>query len=327
MAFHDIIAIGGSAGAVDTLQRLCAAFPADLPASVFAVIHMGVQRNDLLAGLLDRSGPLHAVTAVHGAPIERGMIYVAPSDLHLLVVDDTIQLGRGPRENSTRPAIDPLFRSVALTYGPRVIGVVLTGFLNDGSAGLAAIKRCGGIAVVQNPSDAPADEMPINALRCCDVDYRAPTADIPALLARLTREPAGTAVPGPPDIALEVEIALGNALDTPSLESIAAPVALTCPGCGGVLSELHAKPPLRFRCQIGHGYTAEVLDREQADPTQEAILVALRIVQERVTLTERMAKDARASGRNYSASTLEQRLEELRRHADTLRQAALESKH
>ncbi|WP_428486846.1 chemotaxis protein CheB [Rhodopila sp.] len=324
---RDIIVIGGSTGAIEVLAEICANFPANLAAAVFVVVHVGSSGNDLLAGIVDRRGPLRAIMAVDEAPIERGTITVAPADHHLLVMTDQIRLGRGPRENMTRPAIDPLFRSAAISHGPQVIGVLLSGMLNDGSAGLAAIKRCGGVAVVQNPSDARADEMPLSALRACDVDYRARTVEFGGLLTRLAREPAGAAVPIPPDIALEVAIALGTALDTPAIRKIADPVALTCPACGGVLSELQSKPPLRFRCQTGHGFTAEILDQQQSGPTEQAIMVALRIVQERATLTERMAQEARAGGRNHSASMLEQRLEELRKHAEQLRQVAINARY
>lgn len=322
-ANHDIIVVGGSSGSIDALTALCAALPGDLPAAVFVVVHIGSNRGDLLTGILNRHGPLSAIAAEEGAPVRSGTITVAPADNHLMILDDSVRLGRGPRENMTRPAIDPLFRSAALSRGSRAIGVILSGMLNDGAAGLAAIKQCGGLAVVQNPAEARADEMPLSALRCCAVDYRAPAVELGSLLDRLTREPAGPAVPAPAEIALEVDIALGKSLDTPSIGKLAEPVAITCPACGGVLSELRAKPPLRFRCQTGHAFTAEVLDQEQTGPTEHAIMVALRIVQERATLTERMMDDARASGRNLSASILGQRLQELRQHAESLRQAAI----
>jgi len=164
-------------------------------------------------------------------------------------------LGRGPRENMVRPAIDPLFRSAALQYGPRVIGVVLSGFLSDGAAGLNAIKRCGGVAMVQDPSDAIVDEMPLRALETTTVDLCVPGAKIGDVLSDLCREPAGLTLPVPPEIRLEVEIAAGERIGSNSLSGIADPAALTCPACGGVLSALKIGHPLRFRCQVGHAYT------------------------------------------------------------------------
>ena len=323
MPTHDIVAIGGSTGSIQVLRRLCADLSANLPASVFIVVHVGAQGHDLLAQILDDSGPLRVTTAVDGDAIEWGRIYVAPADHHLILGHDLVRLGRGPRENMTRPAIDPLFRSAAAGYGPRVIGVVLSGELNDGSAGLAAIKQCGGLAVVQNPSDAAATDMPLSALRCCEVDHMAPAAGLGALLNSLVKEPAEPAHPVPPGVALETSIALGEASDSTRLRQIASPSTLSCPSCGGVLSEVHNAKPLRFRCQIGHAYTAECLDHEQLDPTHQALEVALRALETRATLVERMAEDARAQGRDRSAADFEDRAKDYRRNAETIRQALL----
>ena len=325
MASRDIIVIGGSLGAIDALRRICAGLPSDLPAAVLVVIHIGQQHWNPVSSL--RHCSLRVVAAEDGAPVERGMMYVAPPAHHLLVIDGAVRLGRGPRENMARPAIDPLFRSAAVRYGPRVIALVLTGMLNDGAAGLAAVKQCGGLTVVQNPADARADSMPLGALRASDVDYRASAAELGGLIAKLVQEPAGPPVPIPPEIGLEVEIALGRALDTPTLRKIGHPVALSCPSCGGVLSEIEAKPPLRFRCQVGHAFTADILEREQLGPVDEALRVALRIIEERATLADRMAEDARANGHLKSAPMFEARSKEIRGYAETIRHAILDPKH
>ena len=325
MATRDIIVLGGSTGAVDAMQRLCADLPADLDAAVFTVLHIGAGP-DLLAGLLDKAGPLPATTAEDGTAIERGKIYVAPADHHLILAGEIIRLGRGPRENLTRPAIDPLFRSAAISHGPRVIGVVLTGLLNDGAAGLAAVKQCGGVTIVQNPADAKAADMPLSALQSSDVDYRAPVSEIGGLLAKLSREQAGSPAGVPSDLELEVEIALGRASDTPTVMTFADPVALSCPSCGGVLSEMRAKPPLRFRCQVGHAFTAEVLDQQKEGSTDEALRVALRIIEERATLMDKMAADGRANGRHRSAVILETRSKEFRHYAEVIRKGLIDSR-
>src|SRR6185437_13078920 len=170
------------------------------------VIHVGALGNDLLAGLLDAQSAISVSTATDGDVLRRGHAYVAPADHHLLVVDDVLRLGRGPRENLARPAIDPLFRSVGVSYGPRAIAVVLTGMLNDGASGLADLKRCGGITVVQNPTDAVASEMPWGALQASDVDYRAPLADMAELLAHLSSQEAEPAPAVPEEIKLEIDI-------------------------------------------------------------------------------------------------------------------------
>ncbi len=234
-------------------------------------------------------------------------------------------LGRGPRENMVRPAIDPLFRSAAMAYGPRVIGVVLSGFLSDGAAGLAAIKRCGGLAVVQDPSDALADEMPRRALEASSVDFCIPGAQIGDVLAELAGEQVDLAGPVPPDIQLEVQIAAGERIDSEALSRIAEPVALTCPSCGGVLSSVKPEKPLRFRCQVGHAFAADVLAKEQEGRIDEAMRVALRIIEERVQLVQRMADDARARGHSAVAEMYHARAVEYRRQSEIIRQAVLQS--
>jgi len=325
MLSHDIVVIGGSTGSLPVLKQLCAGLPADLPASVSIVVHVGRHGQNLLADVLDDCGPLRVTTAEEGEPIERGRVYVAPGDHHLLLDDGVIRLGRGPRENMTRPAVDPLFRSAAAGYGPRVIGVVLSGQLNDGSAGLAAVKQCGGLAVVQSPSEAEANGMPSSALQCCDVDYEASSSELGALLARLVQQPAGPAVSIPPGIAMEAEFALGRTSDSPRLQQIADPSTISCPACGGVLSEMHDRHTLRFRCQIGHAYTAECLDQEQDGSAHEGLGIALRMLESRATLVERMAQEARAKGRDRIAAEYEERAVEYRRNVEAIWQVMLRS--
>jgi two-component system chemotaxis response regulator CheB len=321
---HDIIAIGGSLGAVDAVTRLCRDLPGNLDATIFIAIHVGAYGNDLLANIFASKSPLPVTTAIDGETIKRGHAYVAPADRHLLVVENVIRLGRGPRENMARPAIDPLFRSVAISFGPRVIGLVLTGMLNDGAAGLADVKRCGGIAIVQNPADAVAADMPLGALRASDVDYRAPLSDIASLLVKLRSEAAGAPMLIPEDIKSEVGIALGRRSDSEVLAKIAVPVPLSCPSCGGVLSEIK-RAPLRFRCQVGHGYTAEALASEKEGTVDEALRVALRIMEERVVLTEKLAREARLSGREAAASSYERTISENRAYAEILRRAVTQT--
>jgi two-component system chemotaxis response regulator CheB len=258
---------------------------------------------------------------VDGETLRLGHAYVAPADKHLLVIDNTVRLGRGPRENMARPAIDPLFRSVGVAFGSRTIAVVLTGMLNDGASGLADVKRCGGTTVVQNPADAFAPDMPLGALDANDIDYRAPLADMPALLIALAGQEAGPAVAIPDDIKSEVAIALGRRSDSDVIGKIARPVPMSCPACGGVLSEVERWPPLRFRCQVGHSYTAEALAMEKEGSVDEAIRIALRILEERSVLTRKMADDARRSGRAAAAASYEQRASESTVHAAKLRLA------
>lgn len=233
MARRNIIAIGGSLGAVEAVRALCADLPNDLDATLFVVIHVGASGNNLLAQIFDRDCPLAVHTAEEGEEVRPQTIYVAPADRHLLVIDDVIRLGRGPRENLSRPAIDPTFRSVAVNYGTRAIGVVLTGTLNDGAAGLADMKRCGAITVVQNPKDAEAPEMPLGALEASAIDYRAPLAEIPQLLKTLSLQEASAPAAIPDDIKLEVSIALGGVSDPKVIGQLGSSVPRRCPACGG----------------------------------------------------------------------------------------------
>ena len=316
-----VIAIGGSAGAIGAIKTLCDSLSPDIPAAVCIVIHVGARGRNLLADLFQKRCPIPIVTAVEGQRLEPGRAYVAAADNHLLVVDDMIRLGRGPRENLARPAIDPLLRSVGVSYGSKAIGVVLTGMLNDGAAGLADLKRCGGVTVVQNPIEAMEREMPLAALGASDVDYQTPIAELGALLKLLASEPRAPSPPPPEDVRLEVEIALGRPLGTGALNQLADPVALSCPACGGVLSQMKNAPPLRFRCQVGHGYTAEALADEQEDSVDEALRVALRIVEERAVLTQKMAQEAHSHGLRFSAASYERTSAQSRRHVETLREA------
>ncbi|WP_046865938.1 chemotaxis protein CheB [Microvirga massiliensis] len=323
MGNRDIIVIGGSSGATAPLKAILGALPEDLPAAVFIVLHIPARSIGILATVASAASRLPVHPATDGMQVERGNIYLAVPDHHMIVADGHIRLGRGPRENMARPAIDPLFRSAAIAYGPRVIGVLLSGLLNDGASGLEAIKRCGGIAVVQDPADAIADEMPRSAMSAVTVDLSVPSARLGDVLSDLVRQPAGPGMPVPPDIRLEVDIAAGERVDTSIVRRIADPAALTCPDCGGVLSAVRGGKPLRFRCQVGHSMTAEVLAKEQENAVDEALRVALRIIEERAELVERMAEDGRNAGRRAVAEMYQERANEYRQYADTLRRAVL----
>ncbi|MGY8638633.1 chemotaxis protein CheB [Bradyrhizobium sp. 14AA] len=325
MSNRDIIVIGGSAGATQPLKQLLGGLPADLPAAVFIVLHIPAQGIGILSTVASSAGPLPVRQAENGMKIEPGQVYLAPPDHHLLLAADRILLGRGPRENMVRPAIDALFRSAALSHGPRVIGVLLSGLLSDGAAGLNAIKCCGGMAVVQDPQDAISAEMPRRAMEATTVDLCVSGATMGDLLSELVREQAGAVLPIPPEIRLEVEIAAGDRIGSDKLVSMADPVALTCPACGGVMSEVKESRPMRFRCQVGHAYTVDALAKEQEGRVDEALRVALRIIEERAELVQRMASDGRRSGRPAVAEMYEARAVEYREYADMIRRVVLQS--
>ena len=324
MANRDIIVIGGSAGSGAVLRQILGGLPEDLPASLFITTHVPSQSPGYLADMLSRNSSLPVASAIDGQPIERGHVYVAVPDRHLLVIDGTVRLGDGPRENMTRPAIDPLFRSAALFHGSRTVGVVLSGLLNDGASGLSAIQRCGGAAIVQHPLDAEADQMPLAALEAVEAAEVAPSETLAGSIVDAVKGPAGEPVPPPHGLALEVEIAGGSRLGSQALREIAEPTAITCPNCQGVLSEVRGERPLRYRCQIGHAQTAEILASMPGE-VNEAMRVALRVMEERVTLVTRMAQDARSTGRSAVAELYQSRAEEYGRYATILREAAIEA--
>src|SRR5262252_1349326 len=217
MGNRDIIVIGGSAGATAPLKDILGRLPADLPAAVFIVLHIPAQGIGILSTVASAAGKLPVRQAESGMVIENGHVYLAAPDRHLLICESHLMLGNGPRENMARPAIDALFRSAALQYGPRVIGVVLSGLLSDGAAGLDAIKRCGGLALVQDPKDAISDEMPLRALEATTADLCVPGARIGDVLSDLVQEAPGARLPIPPEIRLEVEIAAGERIGSDRL--------------------------------------------------------------------------------------------------------------
>jgi two-component system chemotaxis response regulator CheB len=323
MTNRDIIVIGGSSGSTAPLKTILNALPKDLPAAVFVVVHIPARSLGLLATVTSAAAHLPVHPAADGMTVSPGNIYLGVPDSHLILADGRIQLGHGPRENMARPSIDPLFRSAAVAYGPRVIGVLLSGLLNDGTACLEAIKRCGGLALVQDPADAIADEMPRSALSALEVDLTLSATRIGDVLSDLVRDPAGPPRPVPPEIRLEVDIAAGARVGSDVIRRIGTPVALSCPQCGGVLSTMQGTSSLRFRCQVGHAFTAEVVAKEQENAVDEALRVALRIVEERAELVRRMAEDGRKAGRPALADMYEMRAAEYRAHAETIRKAVL----
>ncbi|MBZ7927668.1 chemotaxis protein CheB (plasmid) [Ensifer adhaerens] len=324
MGTRNFIAIGGSVGSVAAVKQLLSQLPVGFAPSVFIALHVGARGSNLLADIFAENAPIPVTTAVDSETIEAGHVYVAPADRHLIVSQGLIWLGKGPRENLSRPAIDPLFRSVGADYGAASIGLVLSGMLNDGAAGLADLKRCGGIAIVQNPADAEAPDMPVGALAATDVDYRASLADLPKLLVKLVGEPAGSSPPVADDIKLEIDIALGRQSGAAVIAEIAGAVPLSCPSCGGVLSQIKSSPPLRFRCQVGHAFTSDVLASDEEGTVTGAVRMALRVIEERITLSEKMAEDARRSGRKAAALANEKRAEESRGYAEVLRRGLAE---
>lgn len=301
MPKRDIIVIGASAGGVEALQRLCGAFPADLPAAVFIVQHLSPSARSVLPQLINRTSPLPALSPVDGQEIEHGHIYVAAPDHHLLLRPGRVLMRRGPYENRTRPAVNALFRSAASHYGARTIGVVLTGLLDDGTDGLIAIKASGGLSVVQDPDDAEWPSMPRNALKRDHVDHALPLGGMAKLLSGLARDEAGPSIPIPNDYLIEDRIAAQEfAVAEPDVITPGQPSHLSCPDCGGVLNNIETDAEVRFRCQVGHAFTPLGLAAAQNEELERALSVAVRTHRDRIRLFEQMHASAEKRGLNHA---------------------------
>jgi len=327
MTGHDIVAIGASAGGFEALQRVVGGLPEDLPAAVFVVAHLGRGSTGMLPTILDRAGPLEAAHPEDGEPVEHGRIYVASPNLHLLLEDGTIRLSRGPHENRHRPAVDPLFRTAALAYGPRVVGVVLRGALDDGSAGLRAIKRRGGVAVVQDPYDALVPGMPQSALRHVEVDHLLAVEEIGPLLSHLVREPSEEegVYPVPDEMEFESKMAGLDPTVIDSGEHIGELAAFSCPECAGPLYEIHDGELIRFRCRVGHAYTTESMLEEKSEVLEGALYMALNTLEESAAMVERLATRSHENGQKLAAARFEERAREAKRRAWVIRRILTET--
>jgi two-component system chemotaxis response regulator CheB len=320
---HDIVVIGASMGGVEALSQLVGQLPANLPATVCVVLHVAAEHRSYLPEILSRMGRLPAIHPLDGAPLEHGRIYVAPNDHHLVVEPGCVRVMKGPLENGHRPAVDPLFRSAARAYGPRVVGVVLTGALNCGTSGLIAIKSQGGLAVVQDPEDAACGDMPRSAMEYVDVDHCVPLAKMAALLTRLVSSPVKMSRKRP-SAALNQEVAAltaePEAANTPP--AVGEPSHFSCPDCGGVLFELNEAGLLRYRCRVGHGYTGEALVEGQEGMVDSALWAAVRALEENGALARRMAERARAHNHHHSARRYEERARSAEQQARMVRLVA-----
>ncbi|RDH74976.1 chemotaxis protein CheB [Mycolicibacterium moriokaense] len=287
-ALHGVVAVGASAGGVEALNKMAASLPTDLPYAVLVALHIPPGGPSVLARIIDRSGPLPAETATEDTRLEPATIYVAAPDRHLMVYDHRAMLSEGPTENGHRPAINTLFRSAALTFGPRAIGILLSGVSDDGVLGAAAIRSRGGTVVAQRPEDALFATLPMNALQAGVVDCQAAASDMGSLLKQMAdREIEEVTVE--PDITMEVEnrIAMGRRFDTSfDSESLGPHSGYTCPDCNGSLVALAENS---YRCRVGHAWTTDSLLQARDNEIESALWVALRSLQEKAKLSRKMA--------------------------------------
>lgn len=313
---HMLIVVGASAGGMQALKKLVAQLASVLPAPVFIVTHMSPDTTgEALVRALDEAGPLPCQHAAHGERFMPGTIYVAPSDRHMLIDEGRILITKGARENRSRPAIDPLFRSAAVAHGNRVIGVILTGYLDDGTSGMMAIRRCGGICIAQDPDDADHPDMPRSVIVNVGVDHCLPIADMGALLSKLARAKPAHRMPPPDDVVIEARIAQRVLSDLPSVETLGDQVPFNCPDCGGVLWQIKDGDLLRYRCHTGHAFTSAVLLSVQSAKIEETLWAALRMFEERRNLMATMS--ARPDGK--SSKVLSERSKDAQGHIDRIR--------
>lgn len=297
--YRQYIVVGASAGGITALERLVNCLPPGFPGVLLVVVHVAADSPGALPGILTRAGKLPALHARDGDAMLPGHIYVAPPDHHLLVEAGRLRLSHGPKENRFRPAIDPLFRSAAYTYGSQVIGVVLSGALDDGTAGLWAIKERGGLAMVQEPEEAEYPSMPWSALKYVNVDYRLPVADIAQVLTRVVGEPMAQRgeTPVPDDaqrspMEIETRIALEDNPLQAGVMKLGPLSPYTCPECSGVLLQLVDGGILRFRCHTGHAYFVESLLQGINESIETTLWNTVRSLEENMLLLRHLGGHA-----------------------------------
>ncbi len=326
MARKDIVVVGASAGGMEALQKLVSRLPARLPASVFVVWHLSPGLKSILPSVLNKSGPLPAAHPQDGDRIEPGRIYVAPNDHHMLLEKGYIRVTKGPKENRFRPAVDPLSRSAAYVYGPRTIGVVLTGALDDGTAGLWTIKLRGGTAIVQEPEDALIRSMPLSALEHTTADYQRPAAEIGELLGRLVLEEAGPepALSGDESEKMRREIRIAEGADglEENLMRFGELSPFTCPECRGVLTLLREGSVVRFRCHTGHAVSANTLLYQTSEIVEEKLWDGVRALDETVMLLNTLGEQLARTGDTRAAEQCFDKAREAHERAQAIREVA-----
>jgi two-component system, chemotaxis family, protein-glutamate methylesterase/glutaminase len=300
---RDIIVVGASAGGVTALQTLVRQFNVDTPASIFIVLHLARDHHSLLPMVLQRHCELKVENAVDGENIRPGRVYVAPPDRHLMIESGHVHLSSAPRENRTRPAINPLFRSAALAYGARVIGVILSGTLDDGTAGLWEVKRQGGVAIVQLPEDAEFNQMPSSAIASVSVDYQVPVSEMGALLVSLMGQPMRSSRRG---------------TEHPMRQA----TRLTCPDCHGPIERFQFGPITEFKCRVGHAYSSENMLVAHEDAEERALWSAVESLEEGADLVDEL----HATGKNQTKKRSAMAATTKRKLAKAIR-AAMEEAH
>ncbi|HEX9978969.1 MAG TPA: chemotaxis protein CheB [Flavobacterium sp.] len=317
-AFPQAVVIGASAGGLKALVALIAQLGDDFPIPILMVQHISVDATgSVLLEALQRNSKLVCRHGKNGETLKKGHVYLAPSGHHLMVDENAkILITKGAHENRSRPAIDPLFRSAAVTFGNRLIAILLTGYLDDGTAGMEMIKRCGGACIVQDPEDADYPQMPQHAIENVAVDYVVPVQEMGGLLYKLIGEKLPKSKPLPKEVLIEADIAKRVLSDLPSVNTLGRQVPFNCPGCGGNLWVMEKAATVRFRCHTGHAYTADILLAEQTDKIEETMWTALRMFEERKNLLTTMMEKQNGS----IAKISQERINQSQVHIERIRQ-------
>ncbi len=318
---RDVVVVGASAGGVEALRELAASLPGDLPATVIVVLHVPAYGRSVLPGILERAGRLPARHVLDAADLVEGQILVAPPDRHLVVLDSSVRATRGPRENGHRPAIDVLFRSAARSLAHRVIGVELSGVLDDGAAGMWAIRSRGGVVVVQDPADCLYPEMPQSVMAAVAPDHVLPAAELGGLLDRLCRREFETPADPEPSALIEAETEYAL-LEESAMSSVDRPgtaAGFSCPDCGGTLFEIEDGAVSRYRCRVGHAWTTKGLLGEQSVQLDTALWIALRALEEKAALAAQLAQRANDRNSPLTAARFQQQAADARRASNSVR--------
>lgn len=317
---RNLIVIGASAGGIPAINEVLQGFPEEMDAAVVVVLHVSQKSNSTnIANSFRRNSSLACSVATNEMPLRKGHLYVAPPEHQLMIKDHSLRLNRGPHENKYRPSIDVLFRSAAVNYGNRTVGIILTGLFEDGTSGMHAIKRSGGICIIQDPAEAQFSDMPRSVLNKINVDYQARLKDIPDIIKEIITHPLPPEIPVPRELQIEADITEKMMSNINEMKKIGDHSDFTCPDCGGGLWALKNDPLHRYRCHTGHVYTENILHDLQDQNIEETIWVSIRMLEEKENLLLLMARRENAEGEPEISSFQESRLEDIRKHISRLK--------
>ena len=317
---RNLIVLGASAGGIQAISKIIEDLPEAIDAAIMIVLHVSLRSNAaVISEIFQKKTPLQCLVATDGATIEKGKIYLAPPDYHLMVNDTRMHLNQGTKENKQRPSINILFRSAAVHFANRTIGIILTGMLDDGTSGMYAIKRCGGICIIQDPSEAEYASMPKNVLSMITVDYTAILKEIPTIIKDVLSKPLPQNIAVPDDLKIEVNLTEKMMSNIDALKKISDRSDFVCPECGGGLWKIKMDPTHRYRCHTGHVYSEQFLNELQDLKIEESIWVSIRMLEEKESMLKLLESRSNANNENKKPSLYVKRREEINEHIHRLK--------